>query len=484
MTFRCLIVAAVSTTSQAAEDKASLPEQMAQCRKVCDARGWHVVETVEIPGHSRNYAWLHRLVAASPEYARLVEVIESGDITLLLCWRYDRLWRTDALRAQLGALCRENGVQIYSLSQPVEPLPPERLVHWDSSRQALEMLSGYASQTENMARSQRVVMGMRNRIARGLYVASVPPYGYESAGPDAPMRVVPEHARWVRHVFEMRAEGHGYLAIRGELNRLGVLGPTGGRWTYTAVRGMLRRDAYIGTARWGDAVNHSALHEPIIDRDLWQRVQDVNAAHGAWQSRGRVYPLTGLIECGACGWGMGYVRSRQHVHMRCNRYARNRGQCRAGYFPAPRVHAYVLDAVRSALSDPRAWLEYRRREIDDGQIATEIAVLDRALADAAKRFARWSDLYERGGITADELLGHRDRIAAQTQDAQERRDALESTRVDLDVSAQRLTDLSSVVTTLDDLNDASLRELYGHILRRVILTRDKTTYHDPLLVWR
>ena len=40
MTHRAVIVAAVSTSAQISDDKASLPEQIAQCQRVCQTRGW------------------------------------------------------------------------------------------------------------------------------------------------------------------------------------------------------------------------------------------------------------------------------------------------------------------------------------------------------------------------------------------------------------------------------------------------------------
>ena len=39
MTLRACIIAAVSTVAQADEDKASLPQQIADCQAVCDAHG-------------------------------------------------------------------------------------------------------------------------------------------------------------------------------------------------------------------------------------------------------------------------------------------------------------------------------------------------------------------------------------------------------------------------------------------------------------
>ncbi|NLT73160.1 MAG: recombinase family protein, partial [Chloroflexi bacterium] len=110
---RAAIVAAVSDPKQAAADKASIPDQIKDSRRLCEVRDWTPAAEVIIPGHSRNYNWLHEIVRDCPEYGEMIDLIEAGAVDLIVCRDYDRLWRTDALRAQVTALCREHGVQVY-----------------------------------------------------------------------------------------------------------------------------------------------------------------------------------------------------------------------------------------------------------------------------------------------------------------------------------------------------------------------------------
>ncbi len=62
-------------------------------------RGWTVVDEVAILGHSRNYNWLHEIIRDCEGYGQWVQLVESDTVDLVVCRDYDRLWRTDALRA-------------------------------------------------------------------------------------------------------------------------------------------------------------------------------------------------------------------------------------------------------------------------------------------------------------------------------------------------------------------------------------------------
>lgn len=113
---RALVFAAVSTEEQAGVDCPSLDEQAARAEAACRANEWPIAARVRVEGHSRDYTRLDLLCRDSPAYASLIEWIESGQINLLVCNDYDRLWRTDALRAQVAAVCRDAGVHIYSVT--------------------------------------------------------------------------------------------------------------------------------------------------------------------------------------------------------------------------------------------------------------------------------------------------------------------------------------------------------------------------------
>jgi DNA invertase Pin-like site-specific DNA recombinase len=305
---RAVVFAAVSTTSQAAEDRYSLPQQLEACRGVAASFGWDVVKEIEVRGHSRRYRWLFELTADCPEYGELVDLVRGERTDIIVVRDYDRLWRTDSLRGQLCALCEEHHVQIFSVNQPTQVETPAALrngvknvaAHW------LQAVLGIVSEGENELRIVRLRAGRAGRIAAGKQCTGTAPFGYRLTGiPGDVMQVNPDEAPWVRWMFEQIAEGATYPSIAATLNTRGV--PTAGAtrhgwatvWTRQTVRAICANSHYVGMVHLG---KHEAQgqHEALIDRQLWDAVQVVRRSAGAGlpaHPRRWDHILRGVVAC-------------------------------------------------------------------------------------------------------------------------------------------------------------------------------------------
>lgn len=480
MTYRVCILAVVSDPRQAADDKASLDQQEADARAVCQARGWTVAHVICIPGQSRNYNWLHELVRDSPGYGEMVRLIESETIDLLVVRDYDRLWRTDALRAQLMALCREHHVQAFSMNQPVEPVAPEFMAESDTARLS-EVLFGWVSEQENRTRVRRSRMGMQARARRGLYSGPRPPYGYD-LDPTTGLRPDSAEAPWVLWMFERRAEGWGYVKIMNELERRGVPAPGGAAWYASTVGNILQNRVYVGDVHWG-AVHGEGAHSSLVPVELFERVRTICETRSAWQFRelDARRPLVRLTTCGHCGWSCGYVyRTGRAPAIRCNQTGKVTGGCTVGQWPASWAEAEVLRQVQQALEDPVAWANSRESPGQLVDTQQQLDAIDAQLAEAQGRYARWDQLYESGGITANELLLHRQRLQGQAAQLRADRGRLEATREARAATLQRLDALRDLGRVLDQLSPAELRRVYATIIRRVTLYKPKALVIDWL----
>ena len=471
---RAVIVAAVSTGAQAAQEKYSIPQQLEVCRQVCDSRGWIVVATLSIEGHSRNYDWLHEIIRDCPEYGQLVKLIESRGIDLVICRDYDRLWRTDALRAQLTALCRQHSVQIFSLNQPIEVRDREHLTVGSDSRLIVEAMSGVISQIENESRKRRHRLGMVARTRTGLHPCA-PPYGYSKDGDG--LVVVPDEARWVRRAFERRAEGYGLKLIAKELNERGVPSPAGKRWCTSTVRRMLHRPVYLGYITWGEELV-KARHEAIVDGDLWERVQGVNERRAGWRFDRRElrHALSGLAICGFCGSRM--VFGVQHVpYFRCGKYLRGDG-CHSNWHNADRVGQYVLTTVQRFLDDPAAYAEARNAETEE-DVLTERDDIKHDLAKQEAAKDRWLTLFETGGIPVADMIERYQSVETHIQRLQERKAELELRGRRVGASMDMATELRHVVDSLPQFTVSELRTVYAELIQSVELRKGQ----QPRIRW-
>lgn len=480
---RAIIVAAVSTTAQAAEDKGSLEDQLSRCREACAVRGWHVAAEVVIPGHSRNYDWLHEIMAECPEYAALIRHITERTADLLVVRDYDRLWRTDALRAQVTALCRQHRVQVYSVNQPQELVDPERLRDVSDSRMILEALSGVLSEQENRARIRRSIQGRRMRIERqGRHLATVPPYGYRiNANTD--LEVQPGEARWVRWMFERRVQDRwGTPKIARTLTLLGVPTRNGqSRWAQGVVYGILRNPVYAGHARFGVAYNPNGAHEPLVPEETWRAAQTVGRGERSRRDDWEPALLTGLARCAHCGYAM-HVNTTYadppRRYLRCSRYLSTGGrECQANHMRAEPVEAFVLVETQRILGDPDAWREVCGQQAEGS--AAEFADIESALATLARQWGRWSRAYEVGAISLDELLLHRERITGEREAHQARKREIEAAQDRAAAVLSLAASLSEQVAALPGLCVLQQRRVLHAVISRVLCAKGR----PPEIVW-
>lgn len=400
---RAVIVAAVSTEAQAAEDRASIPDQLQVCRQACASHGWQIVAEVTIPGHSRDYVWLEDLEDACPEYRQLMDLVRANGCELVVVRHYDRLWRTSPLQGQVMAVCTQHRVQVYSVLQPMEPVPPEELRPRRGLQGIMELLSGAISEEEQRLRVERRRAGVDRRIAEGKPGSwTDAPIGYDLV--DGQLLVDPEWASLVQWVYQQRIDGHGVVWIMRRLNERGLQTPRGAEWGYSTLWRMLRNPTYKGATYAGAAYNPDGEHEAIVDAETWERVQRINATRRHWGKAKTVHVLTGLARCGYCDWAMSYSQNNAGALLRCSQYAHTGGRaCQSNSHMAHLVEDPVLEAVQEVLNDKDAWAEAQRQRLQSDDTDREIALLQSRRDDARAQRLRLLDAYQMGGLPREEL---------------------------------------------------------------------------------
>lgn len=159
----------------------------------------------------------------------------------------------------------------------------------------------------------------QNAVEDGVYISAHVPFGYrrikrnrnvEGSGVLEPD---PKTAPIVQRVYEERERGASWVSLVAQLNKLAPK-DNGGTWTATTIRYMIRNRVYLGESRHGELVNPNA-HEPIVDRRLWESVQQaksrVNRKHGSL--------LAGTLICSGCGRPMTHGQNSSKSIYQCQR---------------------------------------------------------------------------------------------------------------------------------------------------------------------
>lgn len=202
--------------------------------------------------------------------------------------------------------------------------------------------------------SKKVKAQQRQAMREGEFVGSRPPFGYKKAPDNCHKLLVNEDtAPIVRQIFQWTADGVSLNEVVKRLNQSGYPTPGyylaqiglvtnkrlmgSGTWQTWTVSKILADEVYIGDMVQGKSktIGHKQVptdraewivvrgtHEPLIPRELYEKVQNIRERTATAQSAAEKIPYTenilrGRIFCGCCGKNLHRQRSRGLYFYRC-----------------------------------------------------------------------------------------------------------------------------------------------------------------------
>lgn len=175
--------------------------------------------------------------------------------------------------------------------------------------------------------------GLHNIAKQGKFTGGTPPLGYR-VNNEGFLVIDDVEAETVREIFELISQGHSYVEVMGQLNKEGKTTKAGKPFGKNSIHSILSNQKYIGTVVYGKvphkgkrnthatdpgALVYEDAVPPIIDRKLWEDVQNMMKKRVRPRKRGAVYLLTGLVVCGKCGAAMvGSVSNKKYYNYVCS----------------------------------------------------------------------------------------------------------------------------------------------------------------------
>jgi site-specific DNA recombinase len=154
--------------------------------------------------------------------------------------------------------------------------------------------------------SEEARKGQQEKAEQGIWPTKAP-LGYRNAvGPDGKRIIVPapETAAIVANMFGWYASGTPSLKdLSAKAQEAGLRYRHSGRpLPVSGIHYILRTRLYTGEFDWKGHL-YKGRHQPLITRELWERVQGVLDGRNAKKpKRGkRDFAFSGLISCGHCG---------------------------------------------------------------------------------------------------------------------------------------------------------------------------------------
>ena len=319
-----------------------------------------------------------------PEMKRMIDNIIKKQVAAVIVYKLDRLSRSQKDTVfLLEDVFIPNGCNFISLNENFDTTTPY-------GKAMIGILSVFA-QLERENIRERTRMGMQERVKAGLWMGGGRvPFGY-SYDPTQDILVPNEHADDVRQMYELYLQGYSttQLAEMFDVSE------------DKQVTDILTRVTYIGKIRFRGEV-FDAKHEPIITRELWDKVQREHERRTAKKAVPNNYLLTGLLYCGRCGAKMRYQKwGRDNVKIYCysqqssKKYLIKDSNCDNDKVDSEQVEKIVLNDL------------FRRTDkIVPGSGMTTITtsvlqVLDQRINELSGKIKRLYNLYASSG---DELL--------------------------------------------------------------------------------
>lgn len=182
--------------------------------------------------------------------------------------------------------------------------------------------------------SKKIKSVKHDKQRKGLFIGGKPKYGYKMHPTEKNKIVIDEDAASiVRRIFSMASEGVSCRQIAVRLNEEHVPTPAAysglpirnpgayaGLWSSERISEMLQNETYIGHMVQGRTVKSSYkskkclkqrrenwvvvenTHEPLIDKETFQKVQMLLNSRKHTRSRSYDFLLKGIIFCHECGY--------------------------------------------------------------------------------------------------------------------------------------------------------------------------------------
>ena len=346
------------------DDSNSIQNQKAMLLEYAMEHGWEVYNIYS----DDNYTGSDR---NRPEFVRLLRDAEARRFDIILCKSQSRFTRElELVERYINGLFPIWGIRFVSLVDNADTA--------NKGNKKSRQINGLVNEwyLEDMSENIRSVL--TNRRKNGFHIGAFALYGYKK-DPDQKGHLIidEEAAAVVREVFTLFSQGYGKTAIARMLNDRGIPNPTEYKrlhglryqqpkrknstlWKYSAISDMLVNEIYIGNMVQGkygsisyktkqnrprpkeDWFRVTGTHEPIIDRELWDRVQAMVAARTKPFDVGSIGLFARKVRCANCGYTMRSTKNRGRHYLQCSNRHVAKDACVGSFISVDRLEQMVI----------------------------------------------------------------------------------------------------------------------------------------------
>lgn len=292
-----------------------------------------------------------------PEVHNLIDDAINGKYECIIMKGISRFYRDVEKGLALIKMFHRHNIRVITLEESFDSLK-DRTGNGKLDTSKITMYLMFA-EMESKKTADRVKYQQLDKARKGQWNNSRTPFGYKYDS--TTKKLTPDFvaAQIVKMIFDMYENGYGTrrlaLYLRGENEDNNVYKSPSASWNVNAVAYILKNRAYVGDIiynvrsskeniykrkdaprnhdrdSWtGNAKNDESnwvivenAHEAIIDRDQFNRVQDLLEAKTNNKGIRQNFSLfAGLLKCGVCDKGMSLKKKLKVEHYFCGQYVK------------------------------------------------------------------------------------------------------------------------------------------------------------------
>lgn len=395
------------------DDSNSIQNQKAMLLQYAMEQGWEVYNIYS----DDDYAGADR---RRPEFNRLLEDAEHHKFQVILCKTQSRFTRElELVEKYIHGLFPLWGIRFVSIVDNADTA--------NKGNKKSRQINGLVNEwyLEDMSDNIRSVL--TNRRKNGFHIGAFALYGYKKDPNRKGHLIIDEEAAAVvREVFTLFSQGYGKTAIARMLNDRGIPNPTEYKrlhglryqqpkmknstlWKYFAIADMLENEIYIGNMVQGKygSVSYKTkqnkprpkdewyrvegTHEPIIDIELWEKVQELLRQKAKPFDTGVIGLFAKKARCANCGYVMRSSKTRDRHYLKCSNRHVAKDACIGSFISVDKLEQLVITELRHLASEYLDQDELERNvEFCDNlqgqkkQVLTDIAVYEKKISEYMK----------------------------------------------------------------------------------------------------
>ncbi|MCM1316446.1 MAG: recombinase family protein [Muribaculaceae bacterium] len=436
-------------------------------------------------------------------FNRMIDDAYAGKIDLILIKEVSRFARNTVIVLDYTRKLKEQGVEVIFINDNISTL--------DSIGEMKLSIMSTMAQEESRKTSERVCWGQRMQMKKGV-VFGRNMLGYDVK--DGKLYINEEGAEIVRLIFHKYVnEGKGTHVIARELMEKGIQPMRVKEWSNTVILRILRNEKYVGDLCQQKTFTPNYLthkkkynrgekekiyiknhHEPIIDRNTWEKAQEILAAHkptAEQKSRHSCrYWCSGKIVCGECGekfvsrtkklkCGSGYKAWRCAKNAKHGAEKVNKSGDKIGCNNRSVNEVVLLEGTAYLLSI----MKINRKELISEMISeihtvcsvpekTDIKKLKKDIDNIAGKKRMLLDRHLEGTVTAEDYKSQNQYYDKQISEIREKIERHQKMQSELDYQARKMQKCIEYVKKYLDFETAD-EHICGEVLEKITVYSEK-----------